>query len=79
MNDPNDPDPKQRMSADSLIGLICEDYKIRLMQVNNRNGTNGNIKSLFSSRHMGACVIKCSGEAGGLFSADRSEFHQSSC
>ena len=27
-NDPNDPDLKQRMSSDALIGLLREEYKI---------------------------------------------------
>jgi hypothetical protein len=41
--DPNDPDPKRRMSADAFIGMIREEYKIRLIRKNgNKNGINGN-------------------------------------
>jgi hypothetical protein len=28
-NDPNDPDPQRRMTADAFIGLLCEEFKIR--------------------------------------------------
>jgi hypothetical protein len=45
VNDPNDPDPKRRMSSDAFIGLLHEEYKIQYNQASNRNnnGTNGSI------------------------------------
>jgi hypothetical protein len=40
--DPNDPDPKKQMSADAFIGMIREEYKIRLIRKNgNKNSMNG--------------------------------------
>ena len=40
--DPNDPDPKRPMTSDAFIGLLREEYKIRLERQNNgTNGTNG--------------------------------------
>ena len=45
-NDPNDPDPKQQLSSDVPIGLLCEEYKICLTRSNNRNNKNGTYGSV---------------------------------
>jgi len=34
-HDPNDPDPKCRMTSDAFIGLLQEEYKICLERTNN--------------------------------------------
>jgi hypothetical protein len=55
-NDPNNPDPKWRMSSDALIGLLCEEFKIRMNRANNRNnnGTNGSINLVRTQKATGA-------------------------
>src|SRR6202789_134191 len=45
-NDPNDPDPKRRLSSDAFIGLLREEYKIRLTRSNNGNSTNSTSTSV---------------------------------
>jgi hypothetical protein len=41
-NDPNNPDPKRRMSSDAFIGLLRKEYKIQYNRASNgnNNGTN---------------------------------------
>jgi hypothetical protein len=35
-NDPNDPDPKCRLTSDTFIGLLCEEYRLWMNQECNR-------------------------------------------
>ena len=45
-NNPNDPDYKQHLPSDAFIGLLREEYRIRLIRSNNgtnKNGTNGSV------------------------------------
>jgi gag-polypeptide of LTR copia-type len=55
-NDPNDPDPKQRMSSDALIGLLRKEFKIRMNRANNgnNNGTNGSVNLVRTQKATGA-------------------------
>ena len=45
-NDPNNSDPKWHLPSDTFIGLLWEEYKVRLTRSNNgnnKNGTNGSV------------------------------------
>jgi hypothetical protein len=55
-NDPNDPDPKRRMSSDTLIGLLHEEFKIGMNRANNRNNnsTNGSVNLVQTQKVTGA-------------------------
>ena len=41
-NDPNDPDPKRKLSSDAFIGLLREEYKIRSTEAHNGNINGAN-------------------------------------
>ena len=41
-NDPKDPDPKRRITSDAFIGLLREEYRIRVNRSNNGNRGNAN-------------------------------------
>jgi hypothetical protein len=38
-NDPNDPDPKRRMTSDAFIGLLREEYRMRINRLHNGNNS----------------------------------------
>jgi hypothetical protein len=52
-NDPNDLDPKRKMSSDSFIGLLWEEYKIRMNRSNNRNINSANVNLVNTQKNNG--------------------------
>ena len=57
-NDPKDPDPKRQMSADTFIGLLREEYKIRGNRINNANRNTANASTNLVSNQKTAAPSK---------------------
>jgi hypothetical protein len=57
-NDPNDPDPKRKLSSDAFIGLLREEYNIRSTRSHNGTINDANSTNMVQNNHSGGGASK---------------------